>query len=67
MLRPLLLTFIPLFVAVDVVGLVAVYLGIALPFDGADRRRLIGEATMTAGAVGVGFLFAATPCCRSSA
>jgi multiple antibiotic resistance protein len=58
MLRPLLLTFIPLFVAVDVVGLVVIYLGIALPFDEADRRRLVGEATMTAGAVGVSLLFA---------
>jgi small neutral amino acid transporter SnatA (MarC family) len=42
MLRPLLLTFIPLFVAVDVVGLVVIYLGIALPFDEPDRRRLVG-------------------------
>jgi multiple antibiotic resistance protein len=58
MFRTLLLTFIPLFVAVDVVGLVVIYLGIALPFDEADRHRLVGEATMTAGAVGVSFLFA---------
>jgi multiple antibiotic resistance protein len=58
MLRTLLLTFIPLFVAVDVVGLVVIYLGIVLPLDDAARRRLVIEATMTAGAVGVGFLLA---------
>jgi multiple antibiotic resistance protein len=58
MLRSLLLTFIPLFVAVDVVGVVVIYLGIVLPFDEAMRRRLALEATLTAGAVGVAFLFA---------
>lgn len=58
MFRALLLTFIPLFVAVDVVGLVVIYLGIVLPLGEGARRRLIVEATMTAGAVGVCFLFA---------
>ena len=58
MLRSLLLTFIPLFVAVDVVGVVVIYLGIVLPFDEPTRRRLALEATLTAGAVGVAFLFA---------
>ena len=58
MLRSLLLTFIPLFVAVDVVGVVVIYLGIVLPFDEVTRRRLALEATLTAGAVGVAFLFA---------
>src|SRR2546427_10790577 len=33
MIRPLLLTFIPLFVAVDVVAVVLVYLGSRLPGD----------------------------------
>ena len=56
MLRTLLLTFIPLFVAVDVVAVVFVYLGIGMPLDEAARRRLVFEATMTAAAVGVGFL-----------
>src|SRR5712691_9974799 len=56
MLRTLLLTFIPLFVAVAVVAVVFVYLGIGMPLDEAARRRLVFEATMTAAAVGVGFL-----------
>jgi multiple antibiotic resistance protein len=58
MLRTLLLTFIPLFVAVDVVGLVVIYLGIVLPLQPAERPRLVAEATLTAGAVGGAFLFA---------
>jgi multiple antibiotic resistance protein len=57
MLRTLLLTFIPLFVAVDVVAVVLIYLGIGMPLDETARRRLVLEATMTAAAVGVGFLF----------
>jgi len=56
-LRTLFLTFIPLFVAVDVVGVVLIYLGIGLSLDEPSRRRLVLEATMTAAAVGLAFLF----------
>src|SRR2546422_5854643 len=56
MMRTLLLTFIPLFVAVDVVAVVLVYLGIGMPLDETARRRLVREATMTAAAIGLGFL-----------
>ena len=56
MLRTLLETFIPLFVAVDVVGVVLIYLGIGIPLDEPGRRRLVLEATLTAAAVGLGFL-----------
>lgn len=56
MARALLETFIPLFVAVDVVGVVLIYLGIGMPLDEAARRRLVAEATITAAAVGLGFL-----------
>ena len=51
-----LLTFIPLFVAVDVVAVVFISLGIGLPLDEAARRRLVLEATLTAAAVGLAFL-----------
>jgi multiple antibiotic resistance protein len=51
-----LLAFIPLFVAVDVVALVPIYLGIGMPLDEAARLRLVLEATLTAAAVGLGFL-----------
>ena len=55
-MRTLLLTFIPLFVAVDVVALVVIYLGIVTPLDEAARRRLVLEATITAAAVGLAFV-----------
>jgi multiple antibiotic resistance protein len=58
MIRGLLLTFIPLFVAVDVVAVVLVYLGIGVRLPEPARRRRILEATITAAAVGLGFLFA---------
>jgi multiple antibiotic resistance protein len=58
MIRGLLLTFIPVFVAVDVVGVVLVYLGIGVRLPEPARRRLILESTITAAAVGLGFLFA---------
>ncbi len=58
MIRGLLLTFIPLFVAVDVVAVVLVYLGIGVRLPEPARRRLILESTITATAVGLGFLFA---------
>jgi multiple antibiotic resistance protein len=52
-----LLCFIPLFVAIDPVGLAAVFLasgrGIAQP----TRRRIAWQATVTGGAVALGFLF----------
>jgi multiple antibiotic resistance protein len=43
-------------VSVDVVAVVLVYLGIGMPLDEAARRRLVLEATLTAAAVGLGFL-----------
>lgn len=55
-MRDFLLAFIPLFVAVDVVALVPIYLGIGMPLDEPARRRLVVEATLTAAAVGLGFL-----------
>jgi len=58
MIRGLLLTFIPLFVAVDVVAVVLVYLGIGVRLPEPARRRLILESAITAAAVGLGFLFA---------
>jgi multiple antibiotic resistance protein len=54
--RTLLQAFIPLFIAVDVVAVVLVYLGIGMPADETAGRRLVLEATMTAAAVGLGFI-----------
>lgn len=55
-MRGFLLAFIPLFVAVDVVGLLPIYLGTSSGIDEPERRNLVLEATLTAAAVGTGFL-----------
>lgn len=55
-MRSFFLAFIPLFVAIDVLGLVPIYLGIGRALQERERRRLVLEATLTAGAIGLGFL-----------
>lgn len=49
--------FLPLFVAVDIVGVLPIYLGFVAGMDEPARRRIILEATLTAAGVGGGFLF----------
>lgn len=56
----LLLAFIPLFVAIDVLGLVPVYVGFTERMDAAARRRLVTQATITAAALSIAFLFFGT-------
>jgi len=53
-----LLAFIPLFVAIDILGLLPIFLSMTDGMDEPRRRRLISQATFTALAVGIGFLFA---------
>lgn len=53
----LLLTFVPLFVATDPVGLVPFYLGVTSGKDPPARRRILLGAVLTALIVGVAFLF----------
>jgi len=49
--------FIPLFVALDPVGLAAIFLGLSEGVPAATRRRIANQATWTAGAVALLFLF----------
>jgi multiple antibiotic resistance protein len=49
--------FIPLFVAIDPVGLAAIFLGLAPNMDRAQRHRIADQATWTGGLVALGFLF----------
>jgi MarC family integral membrane protein len=49
--------FLPLFVAVDIVGVLPVYLGFVAAVDERARRRIVVDATLTAAAVCGGFLF----------
>jgi multiple antibiotic resistance protein len=50
------LAFIPLFVALDAIGLVPVYWSMARPLSPAKRRQAVFDAVITAFFVSVGFL-----------
>ncbi len=49
--------FIPLFVAIDPIGLAAVFLGLGQNIDSARRQKIATQATWTGGLVALGFLF----------
>jgi multiple antibiotic resistance protein len=51
------LCFVPLFVAVDAVGTLPIYLALTEGFSRAQRRRVLVQSVVTALAVAVGFLF----------
>jgi multiple antibiotic resistance protein len=51
-----LLGFIPLFVAIDVFGVLPMFVGITEELDGLHRRRLVLQATVTAFTVSLVFL-----------
>lgn len=56
-LEKFLLAFIPLFVAMDPVGLIPVFLGMTEGVDPARRKRISNQAIWTAAIVAVGFMF----------
>lgn len=56
-LNSLLFSFIPLFVAIDVLGVVPVFLSLTEGMNRPQRHRLITQATLTALAVSVVFVF----------
>ncbi|HEY4300999.1 MAG TPA: MarC family protein [Candidatus Didemnitutus sp.] len=49
--------FIPLFVAIDPIGLTAIFLGLGQQLDPARRQRVADQAVWTGGLVALGFLF----------
>ena len=49
--------FIPLFVAIDPIGLAAVFLGLGRGLEAGRRRRVAWQATLTGGGVALLFLF----------
>jgi len=55
--RAFLLAFIPLFVAVDPVGVMPVYLSLTLEQDARQKRRVILQSVTTAGLLAGGFVF----------
>jgi multiple antibiotic resistance protein len=56
-LKLLLFAWIPLFVAIDPVGLIPLFLGMTDGIDPARRRRISHQALVTAAVVLVGFMF----------
>jgi len=50
-------SFIPLFVAIDPIGLAAIFLGLGQNVDRAQRQKIADQATWTGGLVALGFLF----------
>jgi len=58
------LTFIPLFVAVDAVGVLPVYLGLMEGIPAARRRRIIVQSVITAASVALVFIVAGQPLLR---
>lgn len=56
-LTKFLLAFIPLFVAIDPVGLAAIFLGLGQNIPAERRQKIADQATWTGGLVALGFLF----------
>ena len=56
-LNSLIYSFIPLFVAIDVLGVVPLFLSLTEGMNRTQRHRLITQATLTALAVSVVFMF----------
>lgn len=56
-LDKLLLAFIPLFVAIDPIGVVPVFWGLSQGVDATRKRKIVNQATWTAAIVAVGFMF----------
>lgn len=55
-LTKFLLAFIPLFVAIDPIGLVAIFLGLGRDIPAERRQKIADQATWTGGLVALGFL-----------
>ncbi len=57
LMQSIVLAFIPIFVAVDPVGLAPIFLSMTRDADSARVRRIAYEATWTAAAIALGFVF----------
>lgn len=57
MLKNILLSFIPLFVVVDAVGILPIFVALTEKFNAKKRRRIILQSLVTAVCLAVGFIF----------
>ena len=53
-----LLCFIPIFVAIDPVGVVPMFLSLARGYEAADRRKIVLDSVLTATVIGIIFVLA---------
>jgi multiple antibiotic resistance protein len=60
MLKPYILSFIPLFVAIDAIGNIPIFLSLVEHFSKKQRNRIVFDAVSTATAVAVIFMFIGT-------
>jgi multiple antibiotic resistance protein len=51
------LTFVPLFIVIDALGILPVVVSLGEPLSRRERRKMVHVATLTAGVVGLAFLF----------
>lgn len=56
-MQQFLLSFIPIFVAMDALGILPMYIGFTDHLKNKDKRKIINQSIMTAFAIGVIFLF----------
>ena len=56
-MKNFLLAFIPVFVAVDPVGVLPIYISLTQDMTAGDKRRVIVQSMATAGGLAIGFLF----------
>lgn len=57
MLKHYFLAFVPIFVAVDALGVVPVYLGLTADLTAVQKKQLVFHSTLTSLCVALGFLF----------
>lgn len=57
MIRNILLAFIPIFIAVDAIGLTPVFISFTYRFTKEEKRRIILQSMATAGALTITFIF----------
>jgi multiple antibiotic resistance protein len=57
MIQKILLAFIPVFVAVDAIGVLPIYISLTSDIPGAERKKIILQSTLTAFGIAVGFIF----------
>lgn len=56
-MRDFLMVFVPLFVAVDAIGILPIFMGLTEGVAAADRKRIVKQSFITALFVAVGFIF----------